>query len=107
MPYNDPDATDPMTLTGVELDVEEAGAVAEMADCFIEEFVRLGYGPDAILEMFVSGAFAGPSLALRQLGRPDIESRIRMHAHLRGPGRGRIPVDQLPGGTVSLPVIEP
>lgn len=106
MPYNDPDVTDPMTLTGVELLVDDPGAVREMAACFIEEYVRIGLSADAIAELFECGRFAGPTMALRELGRPAILEMIREQLQLRGPIESRLQVDRMPGGAFRLPVLE-
>ena len=106
MPYHEPDETDPMTLTGVELEVDDADAVQDMALCFVEEYVRLGQSEEAIFEIFASGVFAGPSLAYRQLGPDTIREIVREQCQLRGPGARRIGVDQLPGGNLSLPVLD-
>lgn len=106
MPYNDPDTTDPMTLHGVELSVDEAGVAREMAECFVEEFIRLGHGSDSILQLFLAGEFAGPALAMRQLGREQIEAIIQEQFSRWG-GRGLgVKVEQSPSGAVSLPVLD-
>ncbi|MBK8267261.1 MAG: hypothetical protein IPK83_02730 [Planctomycetes bacterium] len=107
MPYDDPDPTDPMTLHGVELSIDESGAVREMAECFIEEFIRLGHSPAAILDLFLVGGFAGPALALEQMGRVEIQTLIHEQFQRWG-GRGLgVKVEQSPAGTVSLPVLNP
>ena len=106
MPYNDPDETDPMTLTGVELMVDDPGAVQEMAACFIEEYVRIGLSAEAIIELFDAGQFAGPKMAIDQLGRDVIVEMIAGQFALRGPRGRRIQIDQLPGGNLGLPVLE-
>jgi hypothetical protein len=106
MPYDDPDPTDPMTLTGVELVVDEPGAVREMAECFIEEYARLGLSAEAIAELFERRDFAGPTLAFNQLGRGAICQMIQEQTLLRGPRASRVQIDRLPGGQVSLPVME-
>jgi hypothetical protein len=106
MPYDDPDPTDPMTLTGVELVVDGAGAVREMAECFIEEYARLGLSAEAIAELFEGRQFAGPTLAVDQLGREAIRDMIQEQLLLRGPRALRVQVDQTPGGLLSLPVLE-
>lgn len=107
MPYDDPDPTDPMTLTGVELVVDDAGAVREMAVCFAEEYVRLGLSEAAIVELFAGGEFAGPKLAVSQLGLEAVREIVREQFVLRGPRAGRVSVDRLPGGAIGLPVMEP
>ncbi len=106
MPYDDPDATDPMTLTGVELQVDDPGAVREMAACFVEEYVRMGLSVEAIAALFESGEFAGPSMAIGQLGREAILGMIQEQMLIRGPRGVRTQVDQEPCGSWSLPVLE-
>ena len=106
MPYDDPDPTDPMTLTGVELLVDDPGAVRDMAECFIQEYVRLGLSAEAITELFEGGKFAGPTMAISELGRDTILEMIQEQLLLRGPRGVRMQIDQTPGGALSLPVLE-
>jgi len=106
MPYDDPDPTDPMTLTGVELEVDDPRSIREMAECFAEEYVRMGLSPRAILEIFESGEFAGPALAMRRLGREAVLEILLEQHLLRGPRGLRVQIDQMPGGALSLPVLE-
>lgn len=105
MPFEDPDPTDPMTLTGVELTVDDPGSVREMAECFIEEYVRLGHSAASISEMFESRQFAGPTLAVTQLGMKVIREMIEQQFLLRGPRAARLQVDRDPGGAINLPVL--
>src|SRR5262245_58418213 len=106
MPYNDPDATDPMTLHGVGVETNDPEAVREMAVCFIEEFVRLGLSAEQVFELFTQGSFAGPSLALRELGPGAISTLIQDEFRRRGPRAGRVAADRTTGG-LSLPVLDP
>lgn len=106
MPYGDPDPTDPMTLHGVEFPTDDAEAMRDMASCYIEEYFRLGLSPQAVASMFERGEFAGPTMALRQLGRETVSQMIAEQAVLRGPRGGRVQVDQQSQGTLSLPVLE-
>lgn len=105
MPYQDPDSTDPMTLTGVELAVDDPGSVREMAECFIEEYLRLGHSAASIEQMFESRQFAGPTLAVIQLGMKVIREMIQQQFLLRGPRSARLQVDRDSGGAVNLPVL--
>jgi hypothetical protein len=106
MPYDDPDPTDPMTLTGVELPVDDDAAVREMAVCFIEEYARLGHSAAVIGELFDCEQFAGPSLALRTLGRDAIRAMIEEQVLLRGPRGPRLAMDRMPSGALRLPVLD-
>ncbi len=81
MPYGDPDHTDPMTLTGVVL--EDIGApsqeaIREMAECFIDEYARLGFDANRILHLFCNKGFAGPSMAKDVLGEEAIRELVDM-----------------------------
>lgn len=105
MPYNDPDQTDPMTLTGVEIVVDDPDVVHEMAVCFVEEFVRLGYGAAAIFKLFTSDEFAGPALAMRRLGPEVIRAMIGEQMAVWGPRASQVAVETTVVG-VSLPVLQ-
>ena len=76
MPYDDPDTTDPMTLHGVMFDVDDADAHREMAECFIEEYIRLGFDRARLVKLFHTRGYAGPHMALKILGEPAIERLI-------------------------------
>lgn len=106
MPYGEPDAVDPMTLHGVQVETDDDGAASEMAVCFIEEYARMGFSPERILEIFLRPDFAGPRLAVSQLGPEVIASLIDRHFLSRGSRRSRIDVEQVPQAGIRLPVLE-
>ncbi|MCK6456367.1 MAG: hypothetical protein L6Q92_07535 [Phycisphaerae bacterium] len=106
MPYDDPDPTDPMTLTGVEIATDDPGAIRAMAECFIEEYVRLGLSAEAIAELFESRRYAGPTLALDGLGSKVILELIQEQMLLRGPRAARVQIAKTAGGSIQLPVLE-
>ena len=72
MPYDDPDPTDPMTLHGVALETDDDSAMVEMAECFIDEYARLGFDANRILHMFNTRGYAGPYMAMSALGKERI-----------------------------------
>lgn len=79
MPYGEPDVTDPMMLNGVVL--EDVGAptqeaVLEMAECFIDEYARLGFDANRILHMFRTKGYAGPYMATEILGETAIRELV-------------------------------
>lgn len=76
MPYDDPDPTDPMTLHGVGVETDNELAMVEMAECFIDEYARLGFDADRILHMFDTRGFAGPYMATMALGRKRIRELV-------------------------------
>lgn len=81
MPYGEPDHTDPMTLNGVVL--EDAGAptreaILEMAECFVDEYARLGFDANRILHMFNTKGYSGPYMAKEALGEAAIREIVDM-----------------------------
>jgi len=108
VPYDDPDSTDPMTLHGVGVATNDETATVDMAQCFIEEYARMGFLPDRILRMFETPTYAGPHRAYVVLGPQRIVQLIADETALRGePGRRHA---EHPGndryGNVHLPVLE-
>ncbi len=49
------DANDPMEIVGVSL---PGGDLEQMAECLVEEFVRMGYSDNAILKLFRNPFYA-------------------------------------------------
>ncbi len=84
MPYNEPDATDPMTLHGAVVETDDANVQREMATCFIEEYMRMGYGRDRVLSMFKIQDYIGPYMAYRELGEAAIIELIDHQAAIWG-----------------------
>ncbi|MEK6674933.1 MAG: hypothetical protein AABZ47_04675 [Planctomycetota bacterium] len=78
MPYDDPDPTDPMTLHGVAVETSDDAAMCEMAECFIDEYARLGFDADRILHMFNTRGYAGPFMATTALGKERIRELVDM-----------------------------
>ncbi|MFQ5591547.1 MAG: hypothetical protein ACE5HE_10325 [Phycisphaerae bacterium] len=106
MPYNDPDRTDPMALHGVVMETDSDRAMVEMAACFIEEYARLGFDAGMILRLFHTPGYAGPAIALQELGEARIRGLISDEIALRG-STGSLEECQptTPTG-VSLPVLD-
>ncbi len=76
VPYEDPDATDPMTLHGVMFDAGSDQAHREMAACFIEEYIRLGFDRAGLIKLFQTRGYAGPHMAWRILGEEAVVAMI-------------------------------
>lgn len=76
MPYDDPDPTDPMTLHGVVVETTDDSAMIEMAECFIDEYARLGFDANRILHMFDTRGYAGPFMAAEALGKERIRQLV-------------------------------
>ncbi|HPC62954.1 MAG TPA: hypothetical protein PKX23_20005 [Verrucomicrobiota bacterium] len=75
MPKDEFDFEDPLELNGVALLVPE-DTTGAMADCFIEEFMRMGHSPQHILTLFRDPHYLGPNLAYKTKGEPFIRDLI-------------------------------
>ncbi len=75
MPKDEFDADDPFELTGVGL-VTMEDTTHEMAECFIEEFMRLGYNPKQVLALFRNPFYIGVNMVLQNRGEPYVKEMI-------------------------------
>jgi hypothetical protein len=75
MPKDEFDPEDPMELCGVGLLTEEDTTEA-MAECFIEEFLRLGYNHKQILALFRNPFYVGVNMVLQNRGEPYVRDVI-------------------------------
>jgi hypothetical protein len=75
MPKDEFDPDDPMEAVAMELPCDE-DTLVPMAECFVEEFMRMGYDEKQILGMFMDPFFAGPHMVLKARGGEFIERLI-------------------------------
>lgn len=76
MPKDEFDFDDPMELKGVGVGTAE-DTTDLMAECFIEEFLRLGYGPTQLLALFRNSNYTGLQMILRNRGEEYVRQSIR------------------------------
>ncbi|MDO8545253.1 MAG: hypothetical protein Q7S40_32835 [Opitutaceae bacterium] len=75
MPKDEFDFDDPMELNGVGLACKE-DTTAAMTECFVEEFMRLGYDHQQILSLFRNPHYIGMNLALQKRGEQFVRDVI-------------------------------
>jgi hypothetical protein len=75
MPKDEFDPADPLELNGVALLTEE-DTTDSMCECFIEEFMRMGYGPSQILTLFRNPHYLGLNMVMEKRGEPLVRKRI-------------------------------
>ena len=102
MPYDEPDPSDPTMLVGVNIPAGEDSEL-EMAYAFAEEFARLGYSEQRLLELFQQPFYAGAHRALQSLGEERIRSIIRETLAVWGQFR-YVVEDTEPESSVDVPV---
>ena len=82
MSMDEPDAEDPMELVGVALPAPDAAAQLAMFDCFLEEFVLLGYSTEQVLELCRDPFYTGLNQAFLALGETAVRERLQEWAPL-------------------------
>ena len=75
MPKDEFDFEDPFELNGMAF-LSHEDTTNDMAETFIEEFMRMGYGHKQILALFRNPHYLGPNLALEKRGDPFIRDLI-------------------------------
>lgn len=75
MPKDEFDFEDPFELNGMVILTQE-DTTTEMAQCFIEEFMRMGYGHKQLMALFRNPHYLGPHLAYEKRGEPFIRDLI-------------------------------
>jgi hypothetical protein len=75
MPKDEFDFDDPMELNGVGLACEEDTSEA-MTECFVEEFMRLGYNHKQMLALFRNPHYIGMNMVLQNKGEPFVREKI-------------------------------
>lgn len=75
MPKDEFDFEDPFELNGMAILTHE-DTTGAMAECFIEEFMRMGYNHKQILALFRNPHYLGPHMACEKLGEPFIVELI-------------------------------
>ena len=76
MPNKHFEQDDPMDLVGMVLP-GEAGQVEAMAECIVEEYVRLGWDERRLFSLFVSPMFLATHRIYRQKGEGYVRRLIR------------------------------
>ena len=68
---------DPLALVGVVLERgPDDGALTEMAWCFVEEYVRMGWSGERIMRLFRNPFYRGPHQILRMKGEDFVRGLI-------------------------------
>ncbi len=75
MPKDEFDFEDPMELNGMAL-LSHEDTTDAMADCFIEEFMRMGYNHQQIFALFRNPHYLGLNLVLEKRGEPFVRETI-------------------------------
>ena len=76
MPKDEFDFDDPLELNGVALYTDEDTS-RDMAECFIEEFLMMGYNHKQLLALFRNPHYLGMNMVLQNKGEPFVKEVIR------------------------------
>jgi hypothetical protein len=75
MPKDEFDPEDPLELNGAVFLTPEDTTNA-MCECFIEEFLRMGYGPQQILALFRDPQYLGMNMVMQNRGMQFVRHSI-------------------------------
>jgi hypothetical protein len=75
MPKDEFDFEDPFELNGMAFLTHE-DTTNDMAECFIEEFMRMGYSHKQVLALFRNPHYLGPNMAYEKRGEPFMRGLI-------------------------------
>ena len=75
MPKDEFDFDDPLELNGVALYTDEDTS-RDMAECFIEEFLMMGYNHKQLLALFRNPHYLGMNMVLHNKGEPFVKEVI-------------------------------
>jgi hypothetical protein len=75
MPKDEFDFEDPLELNGVAF-LSQEDTTDAMCECFIEEFMRLGYGARQILALFHNPNYLGLNMVLEKRGEQFVGESI-------------------------------
>ena len=67
---------DPMELTGIVMP-GEPGRLEAMAECFVEEYIRLGWDEPRLMTLFTSPMFMATHRIYRQKGEAYVHELIQ------------------------------
>ncbi len=76
MPHKEFADEDPMELVGVVVPAE-AGQIEAMAECFVEEYVRMGWDERRLMPLFRSPQFLATHRIYREKGEAYVRELIR------------------------------
>ena len=75
MPKDEFDFEDPFELNGMAF-LSHEDTTNDMAETFMEEFMRMGYNHQQLLALFRNPHYIGPNMAFEKLGEPFIRDLI-------------------------------
>ena len=75
MPKDEFDFEDPFELNGMAF-LSHEDTTNDMAECFTEEFMRMGYNHQQVLALFRNPHYLGPNMAFEKRGEPFIRDLI-------------------------------
>jgi hypothetical protein len=75
MPKDEFDFEDPFELNGMAF-LSHEDTTNDMAECFTEEFMRMGYNHKQVLALFRNPHYLGPHMALEKRDEPFIRDLI-------------------------------
>lgn len=89
--FKQPEHDDPFELKAVGIDDPDGASLREMASCFAEEFLRLGFPPGRVLALFESPRYPLAHEAWLALGEPAVRALVEQTARIWSPAYRNAP----------------
>jgi hypothetical protein len=86
MNIKDFEKQDPMELVGMVMPGDE-DTLDQMAECFIDEYARLGWGEQRLMALFISPMFMATYRVYRARGEDYVRDLIRKRLDIWHPGQ--------------------
>lgn len=83
--HKQPESEDPFELKAIGVADPDGTSLREMASCFAEEFLRLGFPPGRVLALFESPRYALAHEAWLALGEPAVRVLVEDLARIWSP----------------------
>jgi len=77
MPYHEPDATDPLELTGVRAGPSTREETGFLVECLTQEYLRMGFSPQDVLALFRSSEYPLAHRAWLELGEVAVFTLVQ------------------------------
>lgn len=85
MPYDECDPEDPLEFMGMSFPAKDESTMLAMAECFVEEYLRMGWTEQDLMRVFKNPEFIGPYMVYEAKGEAFVLELIASMAGLRCP----------------------
>lgn len=82
MPYDEWGPEDPFEFVGVQFPAKDESTMLAMAECLVEEYLRMGWPAEELLQVFRNPHYVGPHMVWKAKGEEYVRELIDSLASL-------------------------